>query len=141
MLKRLNKNLIKIFSHLKHPVGVNCLDCGFLSLGEGELNPAERIQLHVRGTAGCPPLEVISCSKQLWIEYDLTYCGTDADGIFIELEKQRRDCKGFIRYKSGWSPSKHDEILLKRMDIKEKLFIAVIGAVLAFIVQWLVKRI
>jgi hypothetical protein len=130
-----------LVSYLKHPFGVCCLDCGFLALGKTELNSAERIQLRVRGTCGCPSLEALWCYRQLWIEYNLTYSGSCAEGIFSEIEKQRRDREGILRNWPGWTPIQHYDTLLKRIDNKEKTKYAVIGSTLTFLFQWLLKQI
>lgn len=120
-----------VVSYVRHPFGVTCLDCGFLAIGQQEVDTSDRILLHCRGTAGCPPLEKLMCFRSLWVYFDLTYCGVPpADEIFDMVQKQQRNCKGYFRYMPGWSPSGHQELLLKALEWKQKFRFAVLGAVL-----------
>jgi hypothetical protein len=84
MGKTLKSCVRNMFSYIHHPFGVTCLDCGFLALGQDEVNTADRIRLHCRGTvSGCPPLEIIQCFRSLWVDLDLTYSDSPpADEIF-----------------------------------------------------------
>ncbi len=131
-------------SFARHPRRITCLECGFFSLEDKEVSSADRILLHMRGTAGgCPPLDSLGCWRSLWVEYDLTYCGVDAGAILDEVQRDRRNCKGFFRYNSGNSPSDHQELLLKAQERKQKLIFTVIGSVIGsgitLFVTWLVK--
>lgn len=124
---------------VRHPLGVTCLDCGFLALGDKEVSTANRMLLHVRGTAGCPPLEELSCSRSLWTDYDLTYCRVDAAAIFDEVGKQRRDCEGFFPCRPGWSPGGHQDLLLKGLETKQKVLFALLGSLLTLLAAWVAK--
>lgn len=131
-------------SYVRHPLGVTCLDCGFLALGQQEVDTSTRILLHCRGTAGCPPLENLRCFRSLWIDLDLTYFGgPPTDEIFDMVEKQQRNCKGYFRYKPGWSPTGHQDLLLMSQDKREKIYIALfsggLGVFLALFGKWLAR--
>src|SRR5437879_5577369 len=91
--KVLKKTARVVSAHARYPLKVTCLNCGFLSLEDKEVTRADRVLLHVRGTAGCPPLEVLGCSRFLWTDYDLTYVGTNSEAIFDEVQRDRRDCE------------------------------------------------
>lgn len=127
-------------SYARHPFGVTCLDCGFLALGEKELSTASRILLHCKGAAGCPPLEMIWCSRSLWVVYDLTYVGTDAEGIFDEVQKERRGCKGFFRYRPGWSPTGHQDMLLKALERRKNFFYVLLGSFIGSLLSLIINR-
>ena len=138
LLKRLGRN-VAAFAH--HPRRITCLECGFLALDDKEVSTADRIRLHMRGTAGgCPSLEKLCCFRSLWVNFDLSYCGVPpADEIFDMVQKSQRNCKGFFRYRSGWSPSGHQDLLLKSLEWKQKLFFAVLGSGLTLFAAWLAK--
>ncbi|MCX5888491.1 MAG: hypothetical protein NTY36_03460 [Deltaproteobacteria bacterium] len=141
------KNLKKLtraaVCYVRHPVGVTCLDCGFLTLGRKEVTTADRMRLHATsdrgGPADLPPVEEIWCFRSLWIEYDLIYAGPSIEGIFDELQRQRRDCEGFLRYRPGWSPTGHQDLLLKGIERKEKILFVMFGWVLGVLGTLLVK--
>src|SRR6266849_319499 len=113
-----------ILGFARHPLPVTCLDCGFLALGDEEVTKAVRIMLHCEGSAGlpCSPEELknLNCTRSLWVDYELTYLDGSTQGIFDELERERRGCAGYLKYRPGFSPSEHRDLLLKRMDRKEK---------------------
>jgi hypothetical protein len=137
-----------ILGFVRHPFPVTCLDCGFLALGDDEVTRADRILLHGEGSAGlpCSPEEItdLNCTRSLWVDYDLTYFDGSAQGIFDELEQERGCCAGFLKYRPGFSPSEHRDLLLKRMDSKEKLKFAVLGGIVGGIVTlffaWIAKH-
>lgn len=144
MRNLLRKFPLKVLSYLRHPVGVTCLDCGFLALGQEEVDTSARILLNCRGTTGCPPLEYIRCFRSLWVDLDLTYPGDyPADEIFDMIEKQQRNCKGYFKYKPGWSPAGHQDLLLKSQDKREKIYIALfsggLGVLLTLFGKWLAR--
>jgi len=144
MRKYLRRFLHDAFAYVRHPFGVTCLDCGFLSLEQQEVNTSERILLHCRGTAGCPPLEYLRCFRSLWVDLDLAYPGGyPANDIFDKVLKQQRNCKGYFRYRPGWSPSGHQELLLNSQDKREKIYIALfsgcLGVLLGLFGKWLAR--
>ena len=103
------------------------------------MSTADRVLLHVRGKAACPPLDVLGCCRSLWVDYDLTYFGTSVAGVFDEVQKDRRDCVGFFRYKPGWSPSGHQDLLLKTLETKQKTAFALLGSLLTLLCLWVAK--
>lgn len=120
-------------AYVRHPKGETCLDCGFLTLGGGETTRSDRILLWCDGTAGCPPLEKLSCTNSLWVEYDLSYfSGTNAIALFHELKKTRRPCEGFLKYRPGSSPSEHKVIKENKRTRREKIVIGVLSALGGF---------
>jgi hypothetical protein len=140
MAKKFLRNLVRAaVAWVRHPAGVTCLDCGFLALGDEETTSTNRILLHARGVAGCPPLEGLRCSRSLWVEYDLTYCGVNADALFHEVGKQRRECEGFFRYRPGWSPGGHQDLLSKALETKQKVLFVLLGSLLTLLAEWLAK--
>jgi hypothetical protein len=118
---------------------VTCLDCGFLAFEDREVTRTDRILLHCEGSAGLPcsqeNLTNFNCARSLWVDYDLTYFGgAPPQG---EVKRQRRGCVGYLKYRPGFSPKEHRDLLLKRMDSKEKLKFAVLGAIAGGIVTLL----
>lgn len=142
------KRLHAILVFARHPFPVTCLDCGFLALGDEEVTRAGRILLQGEGRAGLPcsreELTDLNCTRSLWVNYDLTYYRSSAQGIFDELKRERRGCVGYLKYRPGFSPSEHRDVLLKRMDSNEKLKYATIGAIAGGIVTlffaWIAKH-
>jgi len=127
-----------VYTHVHHPLKITCLDCGFLSLRSDEVTRADRVMLSARGRAGgCPSLNILDCSRSLWIDYDLTYVATDAGAIFDEVERDRRSCEGFFKYKPGWSPGGHKDLLLKALAFRQKVFFVVLGVFVTFLATWL----
>lgn len=123
---------------------MTCLNCGFLALGDFEVSKANRILLAASGEDGCPPLNKLHCLRKLWVNYELGYFNDRRDGVFEEVQKKRRPCEGFLRYRPGWSPSEHRDLLQSKLERRKKVFIsaasAVGGAVLTLAVAWLLKR-
>lgn len=136
-LRRLAHGLL---IRVKHPKRVACLNCGFLSLGEAEVTAADRLMLSAKGAGACPDLEVLHCSRSLWVRYDLFYSGTNAEGIFEELEVDRRDCAGFLRHRPGWTPFEHRDLLSKTLEARQKITFAVVGSLLTLFAAWLTKQ-
>ena len=134
--KRLRKPASATSSYVAHPFGVTCLECGFLALGDREVSTADRMMLCARGVV-LPPLDELHCSRSLWVFYDLNYVKLDVGGIFDELGKQCRRCKGFFRYRPGWSPVGHQDLLLRSQDTKKTILIIALTSVFAFIAGWL----
>jgi len=133
-----------ILEFARHPLSVTCLDCGFLALGNEEVTRADRIMLHSEGRAGlpCSPEELtnLNCTRSLWVDYDLTYFDGSVQGIFDELERERRGCAGYLKYRPGFSPSEHRDLLLKRMDSKERLMFAALGGIVTLLLAWIAKH-
>ena len=132
-----------ILGFARHPLPVTCLDCGFLALDDEEVTKADRIMLHCEGNAGlpCSPEELtnLNCTRSLWVDYDLNLRNS-AQGIFDELQRERRGCAGYLKYRPGFSPSEHRDLLLKRMDSKEKLKFAVLGGIVTLFFAWIAKH-
>lgn len=141
--RRLRNRVDRLAVLARHPKRVTCLECGFLSLGEAEVTKAERRMLASRGVGSCPPLDVIRCSRALWVDYDLMYAGTDSDGIFDELEADRRGCEGFLRHEPGWTPNEHRELLKKVLENRRKIVLvllaAVTGSITGLLGAWVAK--
>jgi hypothetical protein len=123
---------------------MTCLNCGFLALADGEVSTANRVLLGANGEAGCPPLDQLRCNKELWVDYDLTYFNGSTQGLFDELQKLRRPCVGFLRYRPGRSPREHLDLEEKKQSRHEKLidtligiFLGVLGTLLA---TWLLRH-
>ncbi len=133
-----------ILGFARHPFPVTCLDCGFLALGDEEVTRAGRIMLHCEGKAGlpCSPEELtnLNCTRSLWVDYDVMYKRDSVQGIFDELEQDRRGCTGYLKYRPGFSPSEHRDLLLKRMDSKEKLKFVVLGGIVTLFFAWIAKH-
>lgn len=145
MKRPIKRILHKLFAYIRHPFGVTCLQCGFLAIGEHELITSRRIMLHWRGRAGCPPLDEIHCQRSFWVELDLTYPGNyPGDELIDEVNKNQRECKGFFKYKPGWSPSGHLDLLAKSTDRKKNLIYSLItgffGGLFAIFIKWLAVR-
>ena len=135
---RMRKLARTLVVRTRRPFKVTCLDCGFLSLGSEEVSAANRAMLGARGVGGCPSLDLLRCSRSLWVSYDLMYVGTDADAIFEELEGDRRGCRGFLRYRPGWAPNEHRELLSKALETRQKVFFTILGTILGLLAAWVV---
>lgn len=116
---------------------MTCLDCGFLSGGSDEVSSANRAMLAARGVGGCPSLDHLHCSRSLWVSYDLTYVGTNADAIFEELEGDRRGCRGFLRYRPGWTPNEHRDLVGKAFETRQKVIFTILGTGLGLLAVWI----
>jgi hypothetical protein len=126
---------------VRHPKGMTCLDCGFLAFADWEVSTANRVLLFARGQAGCPPLNELRCTKQLWVDYDLTYFGGSTEGLFDELQRRRRPCVGFLRYRPGRSPREHLDLEEKKQARQERLLDTLTGSsmfssVLSWVPLW-----
>ncbi len=128
---------------LRHPKGMTCLDCGFLAVGDGEVRRADRVHLWAHDRLACPPLNKLHCIRKLWVSHDLGYLDAGPDAFFDELQKKRRPCEGYLKYRPGWSPAEHKELLQKRLDLREKILFTSAGAigtlVLTFLGKWLLN--
>lgn len=124
-------------ARVRHPRRVTCLQCGFLSLGDAEVTAAQRTMLHLRSQNGIANL---NCARSRWESYDLEYSGPDAEGIFNELEVDRRSCQEFLLYRPGWTPNGHKEILLKKLETQQKILFAVLGSLLTLFAAWVTKK-
>jgi hypothetical protein len=141
--KNLRRLVRTVVSYMHHPIGVTCSDCGFLAIDDKELTTADRLILQASGPtvgfAGGPPIEKIWCFRSLWIEYDLAYVAPCIEAIFDEIHQQRRGCEGFLAYKPGWSPAGHQDLLLKGIARREKIFFVVLGWILGVLGTLLMK--
>jgi len=131
-------------AYLRHPRGMTCLECGFLASGDFEVRTSDRVLLACSGEGGCPPLNKLHCQRKLWVNYELGNWDDSREGLFEEVQKKRRPCDGFLRYRPGWSPSEHRNLLQGKLEWRDKIFIsatsAIGAAVLALFGQWLLKR-
>ena len=143
--KRLAKNYLReLVGFVRRTARVTCLDCGFLAFQDREVTRADRILLHCKGTAGlpCHPDDLpadLGCTRSLWVQYELVFGGS-LEGVFDELERDRRSCPGYLKYIPGFSPKEHRDQLLKRMDNTERIRFAVLGGIITLIVAWLAKH-
>jgi hypothetical protein len=114
-----------------------------MALGESDVSPANRILLGVRESAEQPPLNMLHCTKKLWIDYDLN-SGNDRGALFAEVQKRRRPCAGFMRYRPGRSPLEHqgweDHKRTRREKIIDRLIGAALGVAGTLLTAWLVKH-
>lgn len=122
---------------------MTCLTCGFLALGDREVGRANRDLLAASGEDRCPPLDKLHCTKSLWVDYELGYFDDSRDGVFAELEKRRRPCEGFFRYRPGCSPSGHQDLVASKQQQRERIMLgaglAVGGVLLTLITKWVLK--
>ena len=144
-LRRKSWNIVRnTVAHLRYPKGMTCLECGFLASDTFEVSKSDRILLACSGEAGCPPLNKLHCERKLWVNYELGNWGNSRDGLFGEVQKKRRPCEGFLRYRPGWSPREHRDLLQSKLERRDKIFIsatsAIGAAVLALVGDWLLKR-
>ena len=75
--------------------------------------------------------------------YDLTYARADVGALLEEAGENRR-CSGYFKYRQGWSSEGHLTRVLRKQDrrhdrVNNILFLFV-GALLALLVQWLIKE-
>ena len=88
-----------------------CAECGFLAYGEEEARQTDRVLLGCgsgSGTSPSGPAERWNCAKRFWL-WELSYIQPDWGVVFDEVAKDRRGCRGFRRWKPGWSPAQHAE--------------------------------
>jgi hypothetical protein len=143
VFKYILKKYQSIISFIRHPFGITCLKCGFLSVGDHEVDTSSRILLDCRGSAGNPRMDLIKCYKSLWVNLDLEYFpGPPADEIFDMVTSEQRQCKGYLKYRPGWSPK---DLLIKHQDLKDKIIMAIIGGIIGLFLgifgKWLSTRI
>jgi hypothetical protein len=85
----------------------------------------------------------VSCTRHLW--FNLEIAGGDPDEIREEIDRQRKGCVGYLRYKPGWSPSEHKALVTKKEDRREKIVMVIaggiIGGIIALFFQWLGQQI
>ncbi len=118
-----------------------CQDCGFPTLGGREAQRADRIALVTGASVPLPTdWQTAQCHRGLWINYDLTYARANLEGIQEELKRSRRDCPGFFRYESGFSPAHHLDLQQKVRDQKQQLRVGLLtgivgGGVGALLIQ------
>lgn len=123
---------------------MTCLNCGFLALSDREVGAADRIQLGAKGQAGCPPLDELHCSKNLWVNYNLTYSSLSSEGIFAELQERRRPCKGFMKHIPGRTPHEHRDLEDGKRARRDRVIDVIIGVVLGgagtVLTEWLLGK-
>lgn len=121
---------------------VKCVDCGFLAIkGSREVITTDRT-LVIAQNAGLPgDLASFDCSLGLW-DVDLLYSERTADLALDEATKQRH-CRGYLKYRSGWSPEGHRTLQMRsedrRSDRITNVIFLLLGAALALLTQWVAK--
>ena len=119
-----------------------CLKCGFLALGDAEREVTTAIRVLV--SAKESPIDMLQCSRSLWVDYDLMYAAPNVDSIVEEIQSDRRKCRGFYPYNEGWSPAEHKDLVLKARDRRRIALATVLGylsGILSGIFSaWLRKR-
>lgn len=100
---------------------------------------ANRVLLAGKGSGGWPPLDNLQCSRSLWVGYDLMYAGVELDAMLEELEKDRRQCRGFFGWKRGWSPREHLDLVLRALDWKQRLLFMALGSFFTLLVAWVMR--
>lgn len=103
-------------------------------LQEEEIKPSDRALLGARGKVTLPAGAVLTnCRKNRWAGYELTYVEPHLDGVFDEIEKDRKKCSGFFRYEPGFTPIQHlerqEQKRRERLQYKIVIFSLVAGAV------------
>lgn len=144
-------------THLRHPKGMSCLECGFLAFGDGEMITFNRGFLREglfpfltkASAATLPQQHGISphlehthpnCFKSLWVR-DSERAGY---GIIDEVVKRRRPCEGFFPYKPGYSPSEHRALQENKQARNEKITVGILsalgGAAITLVLSWFKKH-
>ncbi len=93
-----------------------------------EMALADRIEVASGQSASLPSKhEETACHKRLWVDYELTFIGTNYRAIVEELNQPRRDCPGFQKYEPGFSPEQHKRIQLETRQHRQQMRIALLG--------------
>ena len=113
-----------------------CADCGFLAYGGEEARRVDRVLLVLLGSGSSSgkspsgPAERWSCAKGLWL-WELGYTQPDWDVVIDEVAKNRRGCRGFSRWKPGWSPAQHTESEERAVDFRRQLILKMVPKMMA----------
>ena len=128
-------DLRKMLRFLDQSNVTKCLHCGFLSLHGAELKNADRYLIPTGSTTIDSPFEEITCSKSLWMEYDIDPSSRIPDAIFDEVcLKDRRNCASFIKYMPGRSPKGHLELEKKKYSNIKKMIMTVTAGLLVLVI-------
>ena len=93
--------------------------------GDEEARQADRVLLGSgpsSGTSPSEPAERWNCAKGLWL-WELGYTQPDWGVVFDEVANDRRGCRGFRRWKPGWSPAQHAESEERSVDFRRQLIL------------------
>lgn len=143
LFRRLRRWRHNVVIFVRRPRRVTCLECGFLAWDSKEVDTPTRITLYNPGLAGQPAeFEKFHCLRSMWT-WSLTYVDTDASIVRDELQQSRRGCDGYYRYRQGWSPGEHRDLVLKssenRFRVWQVILSAAVGGAVALIVNRLTK--
>ena len=116
-----------------------CLECGYLTIADKEIDPVHRTYL--TGDTSGPYLkyaELTQCWRKQWVEYDKADFD-NADQALLEIseevEKDRRRCPFFFSYEPGLSPWAHAE----RQNARRIMWFGAAGGGLVVLAVELVK--
>ena len=130
----------QIVFKIKHPNGVNCLRCGFLGKDDIEIGTADRILLDCQGAAGLPNMNNVRCVRNLWVNLTLSNNNFNINNIINEVKRKRKYCEGYFKYKPGWNPEGHKDLLLRNSENKIRLWFMILGGIVALIVEYIIKH-
>jgi hypothetical protein len=91
-------------------------------------------------SAAQPDWKKIWCHCNRWEGYELGYSGPSHEALQDELAKGRRTCKSFLRYRPGWSPDEHRQLVLKKEEIRWRWLFLLAGTGLGSAVTWLAGK-
>ena len=126
-----------------------CADCGFLAYGQEEATATDRVLLRSieTGSSTSPsgPVDRWDCAKHLW-QWELLYHEPNWEAVFSEVAHERRDCRGFRKWKPGSNPARHFDMERETADFKRQLVLRLIpllygsiGAMIGAVLAWLWK--
>lgn len=130
---RLRRMVRWLRGRIRHPRRVDCLDCGFLALGGEEVHDAARIEIATPSSGSQPDWKRLWCHCNRWLDYDLMYVGPSYEALQDELQSDRRLCDSFLRYRHGWSPDEHRDLVLKKEELRVRVVLLLLGSVLGFV--------
>ena len=103
-----------------------------------EVDTSTRIMLYNPESATQPSgAEYFHCFRSMWT-WPLHYGAVDYGVVQEEVRQSRRDCRGFYRYRPGWSPIEHRELVLKASENRFRVWLAILSAAIGVLVGFII---
>jgi hypothetical protein len=100
-----------------------------------KVTDAERVMVSTPSSAVQPDWKALRCHCDRWFSYDLTAPSYEA--LQDELRADRRTCDSFLHYRRGWSPDEHRNLVLQKEELRVRVLLLLLGAVVGFVLGFL----